>query len=182
MSHIHPSVYVADTAFVAGNVTVGEDSSIWPGASLRADFGPIVIGRGTSVQDNCSIHLQPANPVTVGDLVTLGHGAVLHGCTIGNHCVVGMNATVLDGAVVGDRSIVAAGAVVKGGLVIPENSLVVGMSEIKEGRVKDVFIPWFGALMYIALARMYKQGQTEFNPDAIIEAAEPLKEIYPIPQ
>ena len=130
MPDIHPSVFVAQTAFIAGDVTVGEDSSIWPGASLRADFGPIVIGRGSSIQDNSSVHQQPGQPVSVGDLVTVGHGAVLHGCKVGNCTVIGMNSTVLDGAVVGDRCIVAAGAVVKGGTHVPDNSLVVGTSEI----------------------------------------------------
>jgi carbonic anhydrase/acetyltransferase-like protein (isoleucine patch superfamily) len=182
MAVIDASVFVAPTAFVFGNVTVGEDSSLWPGASLRGDMGSIVVGRGSSVQDNCALHIQPAGRVVVGDLVTIGHGAVLHGCTVGNCCVIGMNAVLLDGVEVGDRSIVAAGAVVKGGTKIPAGSLVVGNPAIiKEGRSPDMTMHWYGALLYIAMAHCYRDGVLDFTPDDLLKAAEELKAKYPFP-
>ncbi|MFP4477400.1 MAG: gamma carbonic anhydrase family protein [Desulfatibacillaceae bacterium] len=182
MANIHPSVFVAQTAFVSGDVTVGEDSSIWPGASLRGDMGKIIIGRGTSLQDSCALHIQPNGTVGVGDLVTVGHGAVLHGCKVGSHTVIGMNSTVLDGAEVGDRCIVAAGAVVKSGTRIPDGALVVGNpGQIKEDRVKDLTMNWYGALMYIALGHMYRDGATEFPVEALLAAAEELRTKYPMP-
>ncbi|MEW5733251.1 MAG: gamma carbonic anhydrase family protein [Thermodesulfobacteriota bacterium] len=182
MPEIHKSAYVAATAFVSGNVTVGSDSSLWPGASLRGDMGRIIIGAGTSIQDNCSLHEQPGGSVIVGDICTIGHGAVLHGCTVGNCTVIGMNATVLDGAVIGKCCIVAAGAVVRSGTRVPDNSLVVGNpGEIKEGRVKDLTMNWYGALLYIAMARRYRDGILDWPADKLMAEAEELKKLYPLP-
>ncbi len=181
MPDIHPSVYVAPTAFVVGDVTVGRDSSLWPGASIRGDMGAIRIGQGSSIQDSCTLHVQPGGRVEVGDLVTVGHGVVLHGCSIGDCTVVGMNSTVLDGAKVGRKCIVAAGAVVKSGLVVPDNSMVVGFSEIKEGRVMDANWNWVGAILYIALARQYKKGGMTFDNNELMIVAENLKAEYPLP-
>ncbi|MBW1989475.1 MAG: gamma carbonic anhydrase family protein [Deltaproteobacteria bacterium] len=181
MPDIHPSVYVAPTAFVSGDVTVGKDSSLWPGASLRGDMGSITVGKGSSIQDSCALHVQPGGVVAVGDLVTVGHGAVLHGCSVGNCTVIGMNATVLDNARVGEKCIIAAGAVVKPGITIPDNALVVGLSEIKENRVTDLTMNWYGALLYIALARQYKAGATSFDQAEMLKEAENLKEEYPMP-
>jgi len=144
-------------------------------------MGSIRVGQGSSIQDSCSLHIQPGGRVEVGDLVTVGHGAVLHGCSIGNCTVVGMNSTVLDGAQVGNGCIVAAGAVVKTGLVVPDHSMVVGFSEIKVGRVPDLTWNWVGALVYIALARQYHLGQGTFDNDELMAAAEALKAEYPLP-
>ena len=108
-----------DTAFVhpassqTGEVSVGEYSSLWPSSSIRGDFNFIKIGKFSSVQDCCVLHATPYYSVTVGDFVTIGHGAVLHACVIEDECVSGMHATVLDGAVIGKGSIVAPGAVVR---------------------------------------------------------------------
>lgn len=182
MPDIHESVYVAETAFVSGDLVVGPDSSLWPGASLRGDMGRIVIGAGTSIQDNCALHEQPGGAVIVGDICTIGHGAVLHGCTVGNCTVIGMNAVVLDGAVIGNCCIVAAGAVVRTGTVVPDNSLVVGNpAQIKEGRVTDLTMNWYGALLYIAMAHRYRDGVMEWPGDALMAKAEELKKIYPLP-
>lgn len=182
MPEIDPSVFVAPHAFVFGDVVVGKDSSLWPGASLRGDMGPIRIGRASSIQDSCSIHLQPGSTVEVGDLATIGHGAVLHGCKIGNCSVVGMNATVLDNAVIGDCCIVAAGSVVKGGFTAPDFSLVAGNPvQIKTVKVEP-FMNWYGALMYAAMASLYKEGLKSFSMDQITERSEKLKEKYPMPE
>jgi carbonic anhydrase/acetyltransferase-like protein (isoleucine patch superfamily) len=182
MPVIHPSAYVAPTAFISGRVTVDEDSSVWPGASLRGDMGEILIGRGSSIQDCCAVHIQPRGRVELGSLVTVGHGAVLHGCSVGNCTVIGMNATVLDGAVIGSRCIVAAGSVIRTGTRVPDGALAAGNpAEIKEGRVKDLTMNWYGALIYIAMAHMYRDGVTDFSLDSMLEAAEKLKEKYPMP-
>jgi len=114
---IHPDAFVAETAVVIGDVTIGKDSSIWYGAVLRGDINSITIGERTSIQDNCVVHVDEDKPVVVGDDVTVGHGVILHGCKIGNKVLVGMGAVILDGAEIGDGAIVAAGAVVKEGQV-----------------------------------------------------------------
>lgn len=127
---LHPTVFVAETAVVIGNVEIGENSSIWFGAILRGDINLIKIGSRTSIQDNCVVHVDRDKPVIVGDDVTVGHGAILHGCSIGNCVLVGMGAKVLDGAKVGDGSIIAAGSVVREGQEIPSGVLVAGIPAV----------------------------------------------------
>ncbi len=120
------TVFLAAGAAVIGDVTVGEDSSVWFGAVIRGDNEPIVIGRRTSIQDNATLHADPGHPLTVGDDVTVGHNAVVHGCTVKDGALIGMGAVVLDDAVIGEYSIVGAGAVVTARTVVPPCSLVVG--------------------------------------------------------
>lgn len=127
MPKIHPTAWVAPGAFLRGDVVVEEQANIWYNAVLRADQETITIGKGTNVQDNCVLHGDAGCDVTVGKFVTVGHGAILHGCTVEDKCLIGMNAVVLDHAVVGAGSIVGAGAVVAAGTVIPPKSLVVGI-------------------------------------------------------
>ena len=123
---IDPSAYIADNATVLGYITIGADSSVLFGAVLRAEHMPMIIGQRTNIQDNCILHVEEGLPVVIGDDVTVGHGAILHGCTIGNNTLIGMGAIVLNGAKIGDNCIVGAGALVTGGTVIPDGSLVVG--------------------------------------------------------
>jgi carbonic anhydrase/acetyltransferase-like protein (isoleucine patch superfamily) len=108
---------------VIGDVVLGEHSSVWPTAVIRADVGPVRIGRETNIQDGCILHGTPAGPtsangdfVTIGDGVTVGHGAILHGCTVGDHCLIGMRAVIMDGAVVPARTVVGANSYVPGGM------------------------------------------------------------------
>lgn len=115
-------VYIAANATVVGDVSLGNNASIWYGAVLRGDSGKIVIGDSSNVQDNCVLH----EAVTVGKGCSIGHGAILHGCTVGDDCVIGMGAIILDGAVLGDHCLVAAGAVVTGKMNAPAGSLVLG--------------------------------------------------------
>lgn len=115
-------VYIAANATVIGDVSLGNNASIWYGAVLRGDSGKIVIGDNSNVQDNCVLH----EAVTVGKGCSIGHGAILHGCTVGDDCVIGMGAIILDGAVLGDHCLVAAGAVVTGKMNAPAGSLVLG--------------------------------------------------------
>ena len=124
--HIHPSAFIAPNATVMGEVTVGAQSSLFFGAVVRSEFVPIVIGRGTNIQDNCVLHADPGLPMAVGEDVTVGHGAILHSCTVGDNSLIGMGAIVLNGAVIGRNCIVAAGALVPQGMVVPDGSLVMG--------------------------------------------------------
>ena len=120
-------VFVADTAVVAGDVWLGDGASVWFGAVLRGDCFPIRVGARTNVQDNAVVHVTGGEASTViGDDVTIGHAAIVHGCTVGDRCLVGMGSVVLDGAVIGSDSFVAAGALVTPGTVVPARSLVMG--------------------------------------------------------
>lgn len=123
---IHPSAFIAASADVIGRVQVGEESSIWYNATLRGDINEIVIGPRTNVQDNAVIHLSDDHGVYLGELVTVGHGAIVHAATVKDEVLVGMGACILDGAVIGERSIIGAKALVTGGMVIPPGSLVIG--------------------------------------------------------
>lgn len=115
-------VFIAPDATVTGEVSLGEDVSIWYGAVLRGDSGVITVGRGTNIQDRCILH----EKTTVGENCTLGHGAIVHGCTIGDGTTVGMGAIVLTGAVIGKNCIIGAGAVVTGKTDAPDGSLLLG--------------------------------------------------------
>ena len=121
------SVFIAPTATVIGDVQLGEDVSIWYGACVRGDMATITIGRGSNVQENASIHVDPDVPVVIGADVTIGHNAVIHGCTIEDGALIGMGAIVLNGAVVGAGSLVGAGTLVREHMIIPPGGLVVGV-------------------------------------------------------
>lgn len=124
---IDPSVYIDDSAQIIGDVEIGADSSIWPCAVIRGDVNYIRIGKMTSVQDGCLLHvMHKTHPLFVEDMVTLGHGVILHGCRIKSRCLIGMGAIVLDGAEVGEDSIVAAGSVVTENTIIPSGWMAVG--------------------------------------------------------
>jgi carbonic anhydrase/acetyltransferase-like protein (isoleucine patch superfamily) len=123
---IHDSAFIAASADVIGRVTLHEETSVWYNATLRGDINEIVIGPRSNVQDNAVIHLADDYGCYVGELVTVGHSAILHACTVKDEVLVGMGAIVLDGAVIGERSIIGAGALVTGGTVIPPGSLVLG--------------------------------------------------------
>lgn len=120
-------LFAAGNATIIGNVTVGEQVGIWFGAVIRADKDRIVIGDRSNIQDNCVVHTSKGFPVIIGDDVSVGHGAILHGCTIGSRVLVGMGAIIINGANVGEGSIIGAGAVITEGKVIPANSVVIGV-------------------------------------------------------
>ena len=124
---IAKSAFVAESADLIGDVRVGENSSIWFNATLRADLSPIMIGENCSVQDNCAIHVDAGLPTVIGNHVTLGHGAIVHAATIEDNCLIGMGAVVLDEAHIGHGSIIAAGAVVPPRMVVPPYSQVMGV-------------------------------------------------------
>ena len=126
MGNIAEWVYIAEGAKIIGDVTIGEDSSVWYNAVIRGDTNSIVIGENTNVQDNAVLHTSHSYPLRIGDNVTIGHGAIVHGCTVGNNVLIGMGAIVLDGAVIEDNCIIGAGALVTQNKVMPTGSLVLG--------------------------------------------------------
>jgi carbonic anhydrase/acetyltransferase-like protein (isoleucine patch superfamily) len=123
---IDPTAFVFETATVIGLVVLGREVSVWPYAALRGDNEPVVIGDGSNIQEGCVLHTDPGCPLTVGRHVTVGHQAMLHGCTIGDGSLVGIQAVILNNAVIGRNCLIGAGALVTEGKVIPDNSLVLG--------------------------------------------------------
>jgi len=120
-------LFVAGNATVLGDITIGEEVGIWFGAVLRADKDRISIGDRSNIQDNCVVHTSRGFPVTLGKNVSVGHGAILHGCTVADQVLIGMGAIVLNGARIGKGSLIGAGAVIREGMEVPEGSVVVGV-------------------------------------------------------
>lgn len=146
------SAYIDEQAVVIGDVTVGEDASVWPGAVLRGDEGHIEIGEGTNIQDQAICH----EPTDIGPRVTVGHSAIVHAARVSERSVVGMNSVVLDDAEIGHHSIVAAGSVVTEGTDVPPYSLVVGAPAEVKGDTSDS--DWFGAAeSYVELAEKHRE-------------------------
>jgi carbonic anhydrase/acetyltransferase-like protein (isoleucine patch superfamily) len=153
-------VWVADSAAVIGDVALGEGVGIWFGAALRGDVEPIVIGDATNVQENCIFHTDAGFPLRVGRGCTIGHGAIVHGCTIGDNTLIGMGAIVLNGAVIGNNCLIGAGALVTERTQIPDNSLVVGSPAkvIRQIDAKVEAILRTSADTYAARARRFAAG------------------------
>ncbi len=124
---IGKNVFIAPSAAVIGEVVIGDETSIWFGAVVRGDMDRITIGAGSNVQDNCTLHVDRGHPLAIGDEVTIGHNAVVHGCTIEDRALIGMQAVVLNDAVVGTGSVVAAGAVVPEGMQVGPLELAAGV-------------------------------------------------------
>ena len=152
--------FIASTAVVVGNVVLRHESSVWWGAVLRGDYDAITVGRRSNVQDNAVIHMDEGFPVTLGDGVTIGHKAVLHGCTIGDNSLVGINAVVMNAAVIGENSMIGANALVTEGKAIPPRSLVLGspgkvvrtLSDAEVAEITDF------SDRYVRNLRRYKAG------------------------
>jgi carbonic anhydrase/acetyltransferase-like protein (isoleucine patch superfamily) len=133
---IGANVFVAPTAVVIGDVTIGDNSSIWYGTVLRGDMAPISIGADTNIQDLCTLHTDHGFPAVVGDRVSVGHRAVIHGCRVGDEALVGIGAVVLNGAVVGAGAVVAAGSVVREGQQIPAGVLAAGIPALVKRQIR----------------------------------------------
>ena len=164
MPKVAPSAFISEAAYVVGDVEIGENSSVWPMAVIRGDFGKICIGRQTAIEDNCVLHAGtpggPEQDLTIGDFVHIGHGAAVNSKSIGNHVLIGMNATVLHDVVIGNNCIIAAGCLVPHGMKIPDNSFVVGVP----GRIKGTITPeqnfWLeqAPQEYVKLRQRYKDS------------------------
>jgi carbonic anhydrase/acetyltransferase-like protein (isoleucine patch superfamily) len=156
---VDAEAFVAPTASVIGGVTLGAGSSVWYGAVVRGDVESISVGASSNVQDNCTLHADPGFPVTVGERVSIGHNAVVHGATVEDDCLIGMGATVLNGAVIGAGSLVAAQALVPQGMVVPPGSLVAGVPakvrrELTEEERQGVTL---NGTMYAELAKAHRE-------------------------
>ena len=156
------SAFVAPTAVLVGNVVVGEEASIWYGAVLRADHGDqaIVVGARSSVQDNCVIHVALERGTTIGEDVTIGHGAILEGCEIEDGALVGMNAVVLEGARLGARSLLAANSTMLEGSNVPPESLAAGSPAAVKKPLEGGARGWIehSAAYYVELSRRYREA------------------------
>ncbi len=157
--NIHPSVFLAPTAVVIGDVTIGAESSVWFGAVLRGDSPDhrVIVGRRTSVQENCVIHVGHWGPTIVGDDVTVGHGAKFECCTIGDRTVIGMNAVILQNVKIGNECLIAAGTVVLEGADIPDRSVVAGVPGKIKKTLEGSAAEWIkgGGSHYVELSRRY---------------------------
>ncbi len=158
------SAFIDKTALVIGDVTIGEDSSIWPMTVVRGDVQKISIGKRTNIQDTCICHVShdseytPSGfPLTIGDGVTAGHRATLHGCTIGNYCLIGMSATIMDGAVLGDRLIIGAGSLVAAGKKLDSGYLYIGspVRQVRRLNEGELNLLEYSADHYVEMKNMH---------------------------
>lgn len=160
--NIYQDCFVADDATLIGGVELGENSSIWYHCTVRADVNKIVIGKNTNIQDNTVVHCDYGFPTYIGDNVTVGHRAIIHGCIIGNNCLIGMGSIVMDGAEIGDGCIIGAGAVVSPGKKIPTRSVVMGVpgkivKELDAGQLEGILK---SADTYVKLAQEHRKERT----------------------
>lgn len=160
---IADGVYIASNAAVIGDVAIGKNSSVWFGAVIRGDSNSMTIGSQTNVQDLCVLHVDSRHPLIIGDAVTIGHRAILHGCTIENNVLIGMGATIMNGAVIGKESIVGAGALVTEDTEIPPRSLVLGFpAKVKRAlSEEEIGMIATAARHYAERARVYREGGFE---------------------
>ena len=158
---IHDSAYIASTAVVLGQATIAAEASVWFGAVIRADTAEIRVGRRSNVQDGCILHAAPGFPCVIGQQVTLGHGAIVHGATIEDNVLIGMRAVVMNGAVIGTGSIVGVGAVVLEGTVLPPGSVVLGVParHFRQATEKDAKSIEHAWTHYVELAQRYRRGE-----------------------
>lgn len=150
---VHRSSFVHPQAVVTGNVIIGKKCYIGPGAALRGDWGQIILEDGVNVQENCTIHMFPGLTVTLKESAHIGHGAIIHGATVGRNCLVGMNAVIMDNVVLGDECIVGALTFIKEGTEVPPRSIIAGNPGRIVKTVSDEMLAWKteGTLLYQAL-------------------------------
>lgn len=167
---VHPSAFVHPQAAVTGNVIIGKNVYIGPGAALRGDWGGIVVEDGCNVQENCTVHMFPGVTVTLKEAAHIGHGAIIHGATIGKNVLVGMNSVIMDEVEIGDESIIGALSFINANTKIPPRSLVVGNPGKVIKQVSDDMIAWKtkGTMLYQSLPKDCYES---------LEQCEPLREI-----
>lgn len=152
---IHPSVKIFKGSHITGAVSIKEESSVWFNAVIRGDIEPITIGKYSNVQDNCVLHSSSGHPLKIGSYVSIGHAAVVHGATIADNCLIGMNSTLLNGSVIKKDSIVGAGAVVTEGKEFPEKSLIIGVpaKAVRKLEAHEIEAIKANAVKYAAMAK-----------------------------
>ena len=153
------AAFIAENATIIGDVTLEEGVSVWYGAVIRGDGDSIVIGRNSNIQDNTVVHVDPGNPVRIGEGVTVGHQCIIHGCTIGDNCLIGMGAIVMNGAEIRENSLVGAGALVTERKEFPENSLIMGSpAKVKSEAAEETMkLIKDSAEHYIKEAQLYSE-------------------------
>ncbi len=167
---VHESSFVHPLAAVTGNVIIGKNCYIGPGAAIRGDWGQIILEDGVNVQENCTVHMFPGKSITLKENAHVGHGAIIHGANLGRNCLIGMNTVIMDDSEIGDESIVGAMAFVKAETIIPKRSLVVGNPAKVIKQVTDEMIAW-----KTKGTQLYQQLPKDCH-DCLREA-EPLREV-----
>lgn len=155
---IDPSAFIAPNASLLGQVTIGPEASVWFGVVIRADLAPITLGRATNIQDNSVLHVDAGKPVILGDHVTVGHRAIVHGATVESRTLIGMGSIILNGAVIGAESVIGAGALVTERAVIPPRSLVLGVpgKVVRSVTEKELAYITHASTAYVEYARRYR--------------------------
>jgi phenylacetic acid degradation protein len=163
---VHESSFVHPLAAVTGNVIIGKNCYIGPGAAIRGDWGQIILEDGVNVQENCTVHMFPGKSIVLKESAHVGHGAVIHGANLGRNCLIGMNSVIMDDAEIGDESIVGAMAFVKAETKIPKRSLVVGNPAKVVKQVSDKMITWKtkGTELYQQLPKDCHESLREVEP------------------
>ena len=163
---IDPSSYIHKEATIIGNVIIGKDVYVGPGASIRGDWGKITIKNGCNIQDNCTIHIFPGKDVVLEENGHIGHGAIIHGSYIGKNSLIGMNSVIMDDTVIGEECIIGALCFVKGEMKIPKRKIVVGNPAKIKGEVSDDMIKWKkkGTELYQNLPKECRELMKECNP------------------
>ena len=157
--HLHESAFLAPGAVAVGDVEIGENASVWYNATLRGD-SPLRIGARTNIQDNAVLHAEPGHEVHEGEDVSIGHGAIVHGCRVGSNTLIGMGAIILNDAVIGSNCLIGAGALVTQGKVIPDGSLVIGSPAVVKRALNEEEIAAIreNAVEYLRLMKEYKEA------------------------
>jgi phenylacetic acid degradation protein len=175
---IHESSFIHPQSAVTGNVIIGKNVYIGPGAAIRGDWGQIIIENGCNVQENCTIHMFPGVTVVLKEAAHIGHGAVIHGATIGRNCLVGMNSVIMDNVILGDECIVGALSFIKANEVFETRSLIVGNPAKKIKAVSDEMISWktAGTNLYQSLPAELFESLESCEPLRTMEANRPLQQ------
>ncbi len=167
---VDESSFVHPLAAVTGNVIIGKNCYVGPGAAIRGDWGQIVLEDGVNVQENCTVHMFPGKSITLKESAHVGHGAIIHGANLGRNCLIGMNTVIMDDAEIGDESIVGAMAFVRAETIIPKRSLVVGNPAKNVKEVSDEMIAW-----KTKGTQLYQQLPTDCHET--LREVEPLREV-----
>ena len=175
---VHESSFVHPLAAVTGNVIIGKNCYIGPGAAIRGDWGQIILEDGVNVQENCTVHMFPGKSIVLKESAHVGHGAIIHGANLGKNCIVGMNSVIMDDAEIGDESIVGAMAFIKAETIIPKRSLVVGNPAKVIREVSDEMIAWKskGTQLYQQLPKECQETLREVEPLREIPSDRKLQE------
>ncbi|OUR92672.1 gamma carbonic anhydrase family protein [Flavobacteriales bacterium 34_180_T64] len=177
---VHESSFVHPLAAITGNVIIGENCYIGPGAAIRGDWGQIILEDGVNVQENCTVHMFPGKSITLKESAHIGHGAIIHGANIGRNVLVGMNTVIMDDASIGDESIIGAMAFVKAETIIPNRSLVVGNPAKIIKEVSDEMIEWKtkGTKLYQQLPKDCHESLREVEPLRKVPESQKLQDSF----